>query len=100
MKTTSNQRSATEATVETHLLKQVKALRGWCLKVRFIRGFPDRIVLLGGGRVVFFELKRPVGGVFEPLQRLYHAKLRALGFAVFVCNTKASVDAALESYVN
>lgn len=78
--------------------KQVKVLGGLCIKLNPFgyAGIPDRLVLLPGGIAVFFELKRPVGGKYEPLQLRWHSKLRQLGFKVFVCNTKASVDAALE----
>lgn len=90
----------TEDTVETHLRKCVKVLRGLCIKLNpfGMRGIPDRLVLLPGGIVLFFELKRPVGGSFEPLQERWHGKLRQLGFRVYVCNTKASVDAVLRDY--
>lgn len=89
----------TEDTVETHLRRQVKGLRGLCIKLNpfGVRGIPDRLVLLPGGIVAFIELKRPVGGAFEPLQERWHGKLRQLGFRVYVCNTKASVDAALRA---
>lgn len=80
-----------EATVEGHLRKVVKAMRGYCIKL-YLRGWPDRLVLLPGGRAVFVELKRPVGGKFEPLQERTHAKLRTLGFEVLVLNTKRSID--------
>lgn len=81
----------TETTVESHLKKRVKERKGLCIKL-FMRGWPDRLVLLRGGRVVFVELKRPVGGKYEPLQERNHAKLRALGFVVLVLNTKALID--------
>lgn len=89
----------TEDTVETHLRKRVKGLCGLCIKLNpfGVRGIPDRLVLLPGGIVAFIELKRPVGGAFEPLQERWHGKLRQLGFRVYVCNTKASVDAALRA---
>lgn len=92
------ERYATEDTVEEHLRKKVKVLKGLCIKLNpfGMRGIPDRLALIPGGIVVFFELKRPVGGSFEPLQQRWHTKLRQLGFRVYVCNTKASVDAALE----
>lgn len=86
-----DQRYDTEDTVESHLRTVVRSMGGQCLKVRLIRGFPDRVVLLPGGRVLFAELKRPMGGKFEPLQLRWHAKLRALGFHVVVWHTKASV---------
>lgn len=87
-----------EAVIEEHLRKRVKLLRGLCIKLSPLgyAGVPDRIVLLPGGIVAFFELKRPKGWRYEPLQLRWHSKLRQLGFRVFVCNTKASVDAALE----
>jgi hypothetical protein len=91
-----NEKTATEDTVERHLLKLVKSLRGLCIKIRFLRGWPDRIALLPGGRLVFFELKRPHGGQFEPLQLRIHKKLRDLGFPVFVCHTKDAIDQLLK----
>lgn len=95
---TVRERLTTEDTVENHLRKCVKVLGGLCIKLNPFgyAGIPDRMVLLPGGVLAFFELKRPVGGKFEPLQERWHAKLRKLGFHVYVCNTKASVDAAME----
>lgn len=91
-------RTDTESTVEGHLCRSVKTLGGLCIKLNpfGVRGIPDRLVLLPVGRVCFVELKRPVGGVFEPLQERWHVKLRTMGFRVYVCNTKASVDDALK----
>lgn len=91
------ERLMTEDRVEEHLRKQVKLLGGLCIKLNPFgyAGIPDRLVLLPGGVIAFFELKRPVGGKYEPLQLRWHSKLRKLGFHVFVCNTKASVDATI-----
>jgi hypothetical protein len=88
----------TEDKVEQHLLAWVKRLRGICIKLPAIwyAGIPDRMVLLPGGKVLFAELKRPVGGVFEKLQPRWIAKLRALGFTVHVWHTKGSIDAYFE----
>lgn len=91
-------KTATEDTVEDHLVAGIKRLRGLTVKIRFMRGWPDRLCLLPGGRLVWVELKRPVGGQFEPLQLRIHAKLRALGFRVAVCHTKALVDQLLEDF--
>jgi hypothetical protein len=87
------QEGLTEDAVEAHLVRWVKRERGLCIKVRFIRGFPDRIVLLPDARILFVELKRPKGGQFEPLQLRWHDKLRKLGFTVRVWRTKGIIDA-------
>ena len=81
-----------ESAVENHLINRVKATKGLTVKVRFMRGWPDRIVLLPGAIILFVELKRPVGGKFEPLQERIHSKLVKLGFTVHVWNTKTLID--------
>lgn len=92
------ERLTTEDTVEKHLRLKVKALGGLCIKLNPFgyAGIPDRLVLLPRGRIAFYELKRPVGGQYEPLQLRWHAKLRRLGFTVHVCRTKQQVDDTLE----
>ena len=97
---TVQERLTSEATVENHLRKCVKALRGLCIKLNpfGVRGIPDRLLLIPPGIVLFVELKRPVGGKFEPLQERWHVKLRRMGFTVVVCYTKAQVDELLEKY--
>ena len=87
-----------ESVVEDHLVQEIKKLKGFALKLRFMRGWPDRLVILPGAVVFFVELKRPVGGKFEPLQERIHAKIRALGFKVYVCNTKSSVNDIFDVY--
>ena len=92
----------TEDAVENHLRKMVKALGGLCIKLNPFgyAGIPDRMVLLPGGIILFFELKRPVGGRFEPLQERWHAKLRKLGFTVYVCHTKSLVEESLNNHAD
>lgn len=88
-------KTQTEDKIENHLLKRVKEYRGVCIKLPAIwyTGIPDRLVLLPGARVLFVELKRPVGGRFEPGQPLWLRKLAKLGFTVRVWHTKALIDA-------
>lgn len=81
-------------------MRCVERAGGMALKFPYApSGWPDRMVLLPGGVVLFFELKRPKGGRLEPLQPWWHAQLRKLGFEVHLCNTKAAVDSALEEHV-
>jgi len=86
-----------EASVERHLVKRVQVLKGLAVKVQFLPGWPDRMVLLPEGKIIWFELKRPKGGRFEPLQPYWIAKLRKFGFGVYVCKTKTEVDEALDA---
>lgn len=85
----------TEDAVESHLVRRVEALGGLAIKVRFLTGWPDRMILLPRGRIMWVELKRPKGGKFEPLQPYWIKTLRKLGFAVHVCKTKEEVDEVL-----
>jgi hypothetical protein len=82
-----------EKKIEKYLVEAVERLGGLCVKFPplFFRGFPDRIVLLPGGVVVFVETKAP--GVSPRLiQGKVHARLRGLGFRVEVLDGKESID--------
>lgn len=83
----------TEKKVEKHLVTSVERLGGLCVKFPplFFRGFPDRIVLLPGGLIVFVELKAP-GEKPRLIQTKVHGKLKALGFRVEVIDTIEGVD--------
>lgn len=81
-----------EKKTERYLAERMKALGGRAAK--FVSpgwaGVPDR-VCMRGGKVVFVELKSE-GENPRALQRARHAELKKMGFAVYVCDTKASVD--------
>lgn len=87
-----------EKKVEIYLKSKIESLGGLCVKFAplFFAGFPDRIVLLPGGRCLFVELKAE-GKTPGALQRRVHAALRALGFRVDVLDSKESVDKYLLS---
>lgn len=89
---------ATEDTVEAVLVARVRALGGVATKLMLLPGWPDRLVLLPGGRVLFVELKRPHGGKDEPLQPRVQRMLRGLGFRVEKLHTKEAVLALLNEY--
>ena len=55
-------------------------------------GWPDRLVVLPGGRVLFVEMKL-VGGKATARQVLVHRALRGLGHRVETCSSAAEVVA-------
>ena len=90
-----------ENEVEGHLRRRVEKAGGICVKFLpdFARGFPDRIVLLPGGVLVWVETKRPQGGVLSPVQKVQHVLLRRLGQRVEVVWTKDQADDRIDSLV-
>lgn len=77
-----------ERSIEAVLVRLVRDRGGLAIKLggAWGRGLPDRLVLLPGGRMRFVELKAP-GGRVSPLQRLYHRRLRELGFCAEVLDS-------------
>lgn len=75
----------TEKWLERELVRKIEARGGLALKYSNgqTTGYPDRLVLLPGGRLVFVELKTK-GRKPTKLQALRHEQLRGLGFPVFV----------------
>jgi hypothetical protein len=82
---------------ELRLVKKTKEKGGKILKFTAPgeRGYPDRIILLPGARVVWVELKK-TGEKPEPLQLKRHRELRALGFEVYVSDSADAVDLIIE----
>jgi hypothetical protein len=83
-----------ENAVETALRRRVEACGGVCEKLTSLsrRGFPDRMVILPGGKIFLVELKRPRGGRLSPHQRQRIEKLLTLGVVVQVLCTLDAVD--------
>lgn len=83
-----------EKKIEKYLVTCVEQAGGLCVKFPplFFRGFPDRIVLLPGGRLTFVETKAE-GRKPTFVQTKVHNKLRALGFNVEVIDSNDGVDA-------
>ena len=83
---------AEEKNLERGLYKAVKdfggiALKIWCVS---FTGFPDRMVLIPGGKVSFAEIKT-TGKKPTPRQLLVHTMLRKLGFTVWAIDTDESL---------
>lgn len=64
------------------------------LNVRYARGWPDRIVALPGGKVLWVELKRP-GGKTSALQDKLHKDLAQYQHIVHVIDSKEGIDNVL-----
>jgi hypothetical protein len=80
-----------ESNLEAFFVKRVRLVGGRAFKwVPTIAGVPDRMVLMPGGRAYFVELKQE-GEKPGPLQIVWHDRLRALGFEVYVIDSKAAV---------
>lgn len=88
------------AILESHLEKyftaqcKKKKLMTLKLHVRFSRGWPDRLVLLPDGKVLWVELKRP-GGKPTPLQLKTHQDMWSYGHMVYVIDSKEGIDNVL-----
>ena len=61
------------------------------LSVRYARGWPDRIVPLKVGGVLWVELKRP-GGKTSPLQDKVHRDLEKIGHHVHIIDYNEGID--------
>jgi len=83
-----------EVHVERHLVKRVEEAGGIQRKLEpgGQSHWPDRLVILPGGRVVFVELKRPKGGRLSAGQVEMIQRLRALGAEVATLWSKENVD--------
>jgi len=88
-----------ENSVEQELVKRVRALGGRCEKMALQgrRGFPDRLVILPGGRMILCECKRPVGGRLSPHQISLHAIYKTLGVRIVICRNSADIDNLLKN---
>lgn len=86
-----------EAYIESRLREGVKSLGGMAVKfpATYLNGFPDRIVLMPGGRIWFVETKAPKRTPSK-LQNAVHGFLERLGFEVLVIDTTTKVKEFLQ----
>ena len=87
-----------EKAIEAYLVRKVKDLGGVCLKYSNpgVVGYPDRVVLLPGGFVVWVELKSK-GRKPNRVQQLRIDQLREMGHNVAVVDSKDQVDVLLQA---
>lgn len=86
-----------EKSIEQALTKEVKKRGGLALK--FISpgmsGFPDRVIMMKGGKLAFIELKAP-GKKMRPLQIKRKRQLEALGFLVYCIDSKEQIGGVFD----
>ena len=81
-----------EKSVERKLVKAVRDSGGLALKFVSpnLNGVPDRLLLFTGGKAAFCEVKAP-GQKPRPLQEHRIARLRSLGFRVYVVDSEEKI---------
>lgn len=94
-----NHSEVSEKAIERYLVDEVKKIGGVCLKYYNpnVAGYPDRLLLLSGARTIWVELKSK-GKHTTPLQKVRIRTLQNLGYSVFVCDSKESVDKVIKTY--
>jgi hypothetical protein len=87
-----------ESAVERDLVKRVEILGGLCLKVRVIgrRGFFDRLIVLPDGRIIFVEVKAPVGGRLATHQIWYAEAFKRLGVRIAIVRNQDDIARLLK----
>jgi len=90
-----------ESSLESLLAKRVKSAGGWCVKLsaQFIKGLPDRLILMPPGKAYFVEMKAP-GEKPKKIQGFVHRKLHALGFDVEVLDSKEKIECYIKRISN
>ncbi len=84
-----------KGSTEAFLIKYAKTHDGECFKLTFITGIPDRLLILPGGLVFFFETKSASAGKkgLSVLQKWWLQRLRNLGFiAECVKNSQEALE--------
>lgn len=80
---------ASESSLEKWLRKEVKRRGGRCIKLTFLDGIPDRLILMPRGRCAFVELKTPEGnGEVSEIQDWWLAQLASMGFIALYSEDK------------
>lgn len=88
-----NHADVSEKSIERYLVNQAKLNGLPCLKYSNpnMVGYPDRLLVLRGGSVIWIELKSK-GRKPTKMQECRIAELRALGHTVEVIDNKADID--------
>ena len=92
-----NHAEVSEKVIERYLVDRIKMNGLPCLKSSNPNetGYPDRLIVLHDGAVVWAELKSK-GRKPSRIQELRIARLRGLGHTVEIIDNKADVDALVD----
>lgn len=90
---------------EKAIVGYVRGLGGYALKLILLNklGFPDRTILLPGGKIMFLEMKRLKKSQTRTYewQKVWGRRLQMLGFISVICygyhEAKAAIDNLLET---
>jgi hypothetical protein len=82
-----------EKVLEQQTRKAVSSREGHCLKLLspWFTGFPDRTILLPGGRIGFAEIKT-TGKPLSARQKVVRALLEGMGFPYFKIDDENSLE--------
>ena len=82
-----------EKAIEAYLVRKVESCGGICLKFmsHSETGYPDRLLLLPRGRMAWVEVKSK-GEKPRVIQEVRMARLRRMGFRVYVADSREKVD--------
>lgn len=88
-----------EAGIERRIVRYVEALGGYALKLVILNviGFPDRTILLPGGRILFVEIKRTKMSKTYHMQKIWKKRLNRLGFVCEFVQSVEEVEQLIES---
>lgn len=88
-----------EKAIEKYLVEQVKAIGGICLKYSNANmvGYPDRLVCLHGGKVVWVELKSR-GKKPTKIQTIRQSELASMGHEVYTIDNKKAIDELIKNW--
>lgn len=96
-----NRSEVSEKAIEAYLVSRCKESKLACLKYsnQGVIGYPDRLVLLPGGKVVWVELKSK-GAHASAIQIIRHRQLEGLGHKVRIIDSRLGVDLLMFDIAN
>ena len=88
-----------EKAIEKRLGQWAKSRGGYSIKLisDLVNGLPDRLVLLPDARLFFAELKSTRKKATK-IQLLIHAKIKKLGFKVYIIDTFDQLNEIIQLY--